>query len=285
MGRLDGKVALISGAAGGQGKAAALLFAREGARIAGCDLNLEGLEETLRLVLAAGGEMIATGPVDLSSFDEAKAWINHAAARFGAIDILYNSAGLTSNNTLDVVAFPIRAAWRHMVKRGGGSIINTGTILARRVVAPPLIRDAIGTGGVPALAPHLAVEGGPHGIRVNTLTPGLIETEATTGFIKDPTNPSHSQIRTSPLGRVGGPEDVASVALFLASDDSRYVTGREIIVDGGQTVGVGMSFGLDPDAAARHDDNRELKDNVALLRRPAVTPRSPAAGWGASVTA
>jgi meso-butanediol dehydrogenase/(S,S)-butanediol dehydrogenase/diacetyl reductase len=259
MGRLDGKVALITGTAGGQGRAAALLFAREGARVIGCDLKVAASEETVALVQRAGGEMIAMAPVDLSVPEQAGRWIDQAVAAFGGLDILYNNAStgrvgpfaslsletwqFTLRNELDLIYLVTRAAWPHLVARGGGSVINTGSIIAARGTDMPMSAHGAAKAGVVALTVHLAIEGGPLGIRVNAVSPGLIATEMFTEHLKDPFDGMHKQVRTSPLGRVGRAEDVAKVALFLASEDSAYVTGTNIVVDGGQTLGVGMSFG------------------------------------------
>lgn len=280
MGRLDEKVALITGVANGQGRAAALLFAREGAKIAGCDIDKEGAEETAEMVRAAGG--IADGrAVDLGSYEDVSAWVDAIAELYGGIDVLYNNAGATKvgpfatgslddyrftmRNGLDVVVFPTRAVWRHLIARGGGAIVNTGTILTHRVTTVPMSLNAAAKGGVAGLAAALAFEGGPHGIRVNTVSPGLIETPPTAPFIRDPTNPLQRQVRSSPLGRVGQPEDVAKVALFLACDDSQYVTGIEIKVDGGQTIGFGASFGgeeFESSGPSNVTINRELQPRV-----------------------
>lgn len=259
MGRLDGKIALITGTAGGQGRAAALLFAREGAKVVGCDLKAAGADETVALVRRAGGQMVSMAPVDLSSPEQAQKWVNDAVAAFGGIDILYNNAStgrvgpfaalsfetwqFTLRNELDLIYLVTRAAWPHLIARGGGSVINTGSIIAAHGTDMPMSAHGAAKGGVLSLTVHLALEGGPRGIRVNAVSPGLIATEMFTEHLKDPFDSMHKQVRTSPLGRVGRAEDVASVALFLASDDSAYVTGMNLIVDGGQSLGIGMSFG------------------------------------------
>jgi len=262
MGRLEGKVALITGTAGGQGRAAALLFAREGAKVVGCDLKVAGSQETVALVREAGGDMIAMAPVDLSQPEQAGRWVSEAVAAFGGIDILYNNAStgrvgpfaslsleswqFTLRNELDLIYLVTRAAWPHLIARGGGSVINTGSIIAAHGTDMPMSAHGAAKAGVIGLTTHLAIEGGPHGIRVNTVSPGLIGTEMFTEHLKDPFDTMHKQVRTSPLGRVGRAQDVAGVALFLASEDSAYVTGVNIVVDGGQTLGVGMSFGRTP---------------------------------------
>jgi NAD(P)-dependent dehydrogenase (short-subunit alcohol dehydrogenase family)/dienelactone hydrolase len=284
-GRLEGKVALITGTGSGQGRAAALLFAKEGALVAGCDLDEKGAQETVRMVEELGGKMFSKAPVDLGSYEETSAWVEESVAQFGGIDILYNNAGGTKagpfmtgsiddyrfnlRNALDVVVFPTRAAWPHLVARGGGSIINTGTIMSRRVIAVPLSMNGSAKGAVSSLAPHLAMEGGPHGIRVNTIIPGLIDTPPTAAYIRDKNSSIQKQVRSSPLGRVGQPEEVASVALFLASDDSAYVTGTEVVVDGGQTIGVGVFFGEEESTST--SSGSEINSRLKRLVRPTAT--------------
>ncbi len=294
MGRLDGKVALITGTAGGQGRAAALLFAREGARVVGCDLKAAGAEETVALVRRAGGQMISMAPVDLSVPEQATRWVNEAAAAFGGIDILYNNASggrvgpfatmsldtwhFVLRNELDLIYLVTQAAWKHLVARGGGSIINTGSIIAAHGTDMPMSAHGAAKGGVVSLTVHLAIEGGPFGIRANAVSPGLIATEMFEEHLKDPFDTMHKQVRTSPLGRVGRAEDVAGVALFLASDDSAYVTGTNIVVDGGQSIGVGMSFGRAPARQGR-PGHSQTPDRAA----EGATGKTEAAGAGAGV--
>ncbi|MEU8718640.1 SDR family NAD(P)-dependent oxidoreductase [Streptomyces sp. NPDC048663] len=243
--RLQGKIALITGTGSGIGRAAALLFAREGAKVAGCDINAERAAETARLVNEAGGDMLSTAPVDLADEEQVTAWVDNAAAHFDGIDILYNNAGFSPagtfeaktpeqwyesmRNEVDVVYFPTHAVWRHM-KHRGGSIISTGSVTAHQTNGTHLSAHGIGKGAVASFAPHLAVEGGPFGIRVNTISPGLTRTNQTGRFITD------KDADRTPLGRVGTPEDIARVALFLASEDAGFVTGANIVVDGGQSV-------------------------------------------------
>jgi NAD(P)-dependent dehydrogenase (short-subunit alcohol dehydrogenase family)/dienelactone hydrolase len=266
MGRLSGKVALITGTAGGQGRAAALAFAREGAKVVGCDIKAEAAEKTVALVRAEGGEMTSMAPVDLSNEEEATRWVNEAAEVYGGVDVLYNNAALgrigplmgmstdawhfTLRHELDVIFFVTRATWPHLVARGGGSIINTGSIIGGRGSDMPMAAHGTGKAGVIGLTRHLALEGGPSGIRANCISPGLIATEMFEQLMKDPNDNLHKQIRTSPLGRVGLAEDVAPLAVFLASDESSYITGANIPVDGGQTLGIGMSFGEAPQAVS-----------------------------------
>ncbi|MGH7907599.1 MAG: SDR family NAD(P)-dependent oxidoreductase [Candidatus Binataceae bacterium] len=253
MGRLDGKIALITGIGGGQGRAAAILFAREGARVIGCDLKTEGAAETLQTVRGAGGEMVSMAPVDLSTEAGAADWVRNAVAAFGAMDILYNNASLprigpfetasaddwyfTIRNELDIIHFVTQAAWRHLIDRGGGSIINTASIAALRAMTfLPQTAHSAAKGGVVALTLQYAGAGAPHRIRANAISPGLIASPATEQFLADPDSGFARKARANPLGRIGYPEDVAKLALFLASDDSSYISGVNIVIDGGQSI-------------------------------------------------
>jgi len=232
MGRLDGKVALISGTARGMGKAAALEFAAQGARVFGCDLDEAGSAETVRLVTKDGGVMAALAPVNLSSAEGAKAWVDAAVERFGGADILYNNASALRNgpltelsdddwhftikNELDIVWYSVRAAWPELVKRGGGSVINVASISARlgaRFVGQ--VPHGSAKGGVLAMTKHLVVVGGPLGIRVNAMLPGLIYTPETARFIDDPDGPLPGILAKLPLGRYGRAEEVAKLRARL----------------------------------------------------------------------
>jgi NAD(P)-dependent dehydrogenase (short-subunit alcohol dehydrogenase family) len=253
-GRLAGKVALITGTGGGMGRAAAVLFASEGARVVGCDINAEGSAQTVELAVKAGGEMTAMAPVDLGDPDAAAAWVDRAAAVYGGIDVLYNNASairmapidelsvadweFTLRNELDTVFFVTRAAWPHLVARGGGSIINVGSIAAMRGVEfVEQNAHSAAKAGCTALTLQFVAEGGKHRIRANTISPGLIHTPATDPVISNPPELFQRMVLDRiPMGRVGRPDDVARVALFLASDESEWISGANIVVDGGLTT-------------------------------------------------
>ncbi|WP_344495766.1 SDR family NAD(P)-dependent oxidoreductase [Nonomuraea monospora] len=250
MGRLAGKVALISGTGQGMGRAAALAFAAEGASVAGCDLDEKTARETTELVEAAGGRMISVAPVDLGTAEGAQTWVRAAADAFGGVDILYNNASalrlgsfpeqpaeewyFTIRNELHLVYESTRAAWPHLVARGGGVVLNVASIAAHRG-AMFVGQSAHGAakGGVAAFTRHLVVAGSRHGIRCNVISPGPIKTPATGGFFDEPEGPAKSVLNTIPAGRAGEPEDVARLAVFLASDDASFINGADILIDGG----------------------------------------------------
>jgi NAD(P)-dependent dehydrogenase (short-subunit alcohol dehydrogenase family) len=252
MGRLAGKAALITGIGGGMGREAALRFAAEGARVVGCDLNPETLEETVALVRAHGGEITGHGGIDLSDPDAAASWIADAAAAYDGIDILYNNAGiqrfapidelavadweLNVRGELSIVFYAVRAAWAHL-KKGGGVIVNIGSIAGTRGVEfmPQNVHGAA-KAGVINLTQQLAVEGGPHGIRAVCISPGFIETPATRFLVDDPPPAMKATWDRIPLRRTGVPSDIVNAAVFLASDEATWITGVNLVVDGGGSV-------------------------------------------------
>jgi len=253
MGRLDGKVALITGTAGGQGAAAARVFAAEGARVVGCDLDDERARAVAAEVGGSGGWMRAYAPVDLGDPAAAAGWVGEAVSVAGGIDILYNNASaprvgpfaemtwddwrFTQRNELDLIFTVTSAAWPHLVAGGGGVIINTASVSAHR--GATFIEQAAhgaAKGGVLAITRHLSASGARHNIRANSISPGLIVTPQIEPFLDEPGHPVHEMLHSHPLGRLGQPEDVAHVALFLASDDAAYLNAVDIIVDGGQSL-------------------------------------------------
>lgn len=252
-GRLEGKAVLVTGTGGGIGRATALVCAREGAHVIGGDLHPEPSAETVELVRAAGGRMDAIAPVDLATESGARQWIDEAVTVAGGIDVLVNNASsirfgsfeelsyqdwsYTIRNELDIVFLVTKAAWPHLMTRGGGSVVNVGSIVATRG-AWFMAQNAHGAakGGVLALGSQLVVEGGPHGIRVNTVSPAMTETPHTSAMLLDPNGPAEQILSRVPLRRWGQAEDVANAILFLAGDESRHVSGANIPVDGGAAV-------------------------------------------------
>ena len=251
-GRLADRVALITGTAGGQGRAAALLFAAEGATVVGCDLDGAGNDETRRLVEAAGGSMIAAGPVDLGDPDAAEAWVSSAVEAFGRIDILYNNAAsvrfapllsgidnwrFAVRNELDLVYYVCRAAWPHLT-RPGASVINTSSNIALRGIrSMPAVAHAATKAAIIGLGRQLAIEGAPEGIRVNTIIPGLVRSPATEPVLAlGADGPLGAVVDAIPLARPGECTEIAHLALFLASPESSYMTAAELVIDGGHSA-------------------------------------------------
>ncbi|MGW2830279.1 SDR family NAD(P)-dependent oxidoreductase [Streptomyces sp. NPDC001286] len=249
MKRLDGKVALISGTARGQGRAAALRFAAEGALVVGGDLLHEHALDTQRLIAREGGTALTPGPLDVTDEDSVRAWTEEAVEAFGAIDIVYANAGavrfgaiadqpyedfaFTLRAELDSVWLTVRAAWPHLVRSRGcvltvGSTAGlTGSLTNQRTA------HSASKGAVIALTRQLAAEGAPHGIRANCVSPGMIDTDGTRGDLLADYHPMRDIARHIPLGRVGLPDEVVNAAVFLASDEAAYVTGANLVVDGG----------------------------------------------------
>ena len=251
-GRLAGKATFITGTAGGQGRAAAELFAAEGAHVVGCDLDAAGAAETVELVEAAGGRITSIAPVDLADPDAATAWIEAGVEAAGRIDVLYNNASgprvgpweeftwddwrATLHNELDLIFTVTKAAWDHLASTRG-TIINTASISAYRgAIFIEQAAHGAAKGGVLSITRHLAASGAKHGIRANSISPGLIATNQIEPFLEEEGHPVHEEAAGHPLGRIGRPEDVARVALFLASDDAGYLNAIDIVCDGGASV-------------------------------------------------
>lgn len=247
--KLQDKVVLITGTGGGMGRAAALRFAAEGAKVIGCDLKAEDNRETASLVQQQGGVIHTMEPVDLGDSVQAKQWIEDAAAIHGRIDILYNNASaahfapiesfpiedwqFTIRNELDIVFYTTRFAWSYLQKQGG-IIINTGSVAGINGSGPGGSAHAACKGAVIALTKQLAAEGAPDNIRVVTISPGFIETPGTADFLLN-TEIREALIADNMIKRVGQVDDIAGVAVFLATEDAAFITGTNIVVDGGKT--------------------------------------------------
>ncbi len=248
-GRLEGKVVLVTGTGGGQGRSAALRFAAEGAVVVGCDIAAPGAEETVELVTAAGGSM-TSATVDLTDEDAAAGWVAQTVARHGRVDVLYANAATTRfspieqlevpewsfvlRHELDVVYLPVKHCWPHLRRSPGASVVLVGSTAGLRgSMTNARAAHSVTKGGIIALARQLAAEGAPYGIRVNCVSPGMIRTPATEGDLLAPGHPMRAIAEHIPLGRIGRPEEVVSAALFLASDEASYITGANLVVDGG----------------------------------------------------
>lgn len=258
-GRLAGKVALITGTADGQGRAAAQLFAAEGARVVGCDLKTELALETVELVRRAGGQMVSMQPLNLSDEAQVKAWMEFAVAEFGDFDILYNNASGVRGGTVEslsredwdwnianemtLIFLAVKHALPVFKRRGGGVILNTGSIAGMLSTAMPgnlpgnFVHN-VSKAAVIRMTEHMSVELSPLNIRVNTVSPGLIDTPATRPLFGDGFLEAFEQ--SALIRRAGQPMDIALAALYLCSDEASFVTGINLPVDGGWTAGGGV---------------------------------------------
>ena len=249
--RLSGKVCVITGTGGSIGRAAAVAFAREGASVVGCDVTVAAAEVTAETVRAQGGSMISVQPCRLTQPSECLALVDRAVREYGRIDVLFNLAAASYFNWLeditdaewdrvrreevDLVFFLTRAAWPHL-KASHGVVVNTASLNALiSFKTLPSLAHTTAKAGIIGMTRQLAMEGREHGIRANSISPGLIETNQTREQLKDPEWAS-AMLGKTLLGRLGRPEEVANVALFLASEESSYVTGVDIVIDGGMKV-------------------------------------------------
>ena len=249
--KLANKVAIITGAGSGMGKCAALLFASEGAKIGAADIAEDAVKQTVSEITKQGGEAIAIR-TDVSKGPDVERMVNETVAKFGKLDIIYNNAGIEgdsaflSNMTEEqfdrVIAINLRGVWLgmkyalpHMMKQRSGSIINTASI-AGLVAIKGGTAYAAAKAGVIAMTRVAALEYGRYNIRANAICPGAIETPMAERIRAGATPNPRAIKRISVLERMAQPEEIAKVALFLASDDASFATGAPFIIDGGWTV-------------------------------------------------
>src|SRR5277367_1769291 len=250
MGRLDGKVCVITGAGGGMGRDASILFTEEGAKVCAADVNLAAAEETASL---CNGNAFALG-VDVAVEDQVAGMMAATAERFGGIDVLYNNAGISPDDDASILDTTVEAWQRvqdvntkgvflcckhgipYLRRRGGGSVINVASFVAILGAATSQISYTASKGAVLSMSRELAVQFAREGIRVNALCPGPVETPLLLNIFGD--NPAALERRRVhwPTGRLAKPREIVNGALFLASDESSYVNGATFLVDGGLTA-------------------------------------------------
>ena len=253
MGKLEGKIAVITGAGAGIGRASALLFAREGASVVVADLDSGAGEETVAHIEREGGKALLV-QVDVVESAEVERMIRITVETFGRVDVLFNNAGVNFaatvvditdeiwSRSLDVNLKGVMLGCRHaipeMLKSGGGSIINTASMLGL-VASPRQAPYAAAKGAVVMLTRQVAIDYAQRNIRVNCLCPSEVNTEMNRRFIEQSPDPEATLRRVLarvPMDRMAEPEEIAAAALFLASDDSSYITGVALPVDGGLTA-------------------------------------------------
>lgn len=249
--RLRGKVALITGVATGMGREAVLTFTRHGAKVIGCDY-VESGQEIVDLAVAEGGDAIFL-KCDVTDEQQVEATVKQGVQHYGKLDVLYNNAGigpptdgLVTELALDVFEWVMRVnvtgvflcskyAFPHLVANGGGSVINVASIGGLKGGdAIPITAYGTSKAAVLGLTKQLAVQFAKHKVRVNAVCPGPIDTPILDPFLTDPVVKSRFSDEI-PIGRMGVPADVVNLCLYLASDESSFVTGSWIVIDGGIT--------------------------------------------------
>jgi NAD(P)-dependent dehydrogenase (short-subunit alcohol dehydrogenase family) len=249
MGRLDGKVAVITGAAGGIGREATLLFSSEGASVCVADVAEEQGEQT-----AAQAREAFFHKLDVTDPESVQEMYRATAERYGGIDVLYNNAGIMPADDASILETDVDAWQRvqdvntkgvylcckhgipHLVARGGGSVINVASFVALVGAATSQISYTASKGAVLSMSRELAVEFARQGVRVNALCPGPVETPLLMRLLSETAGALERRLVHIPIGRLAQAKEIAQGALFLASDDSSYVTGSTFLVDGGITA-------------------------------------------------
>ncbi|CAJ62699.1 MULTISPECIES: SDR family NAD(P)-dependent oxidoreductase [Frankia] len=254
-GSLKGKIVLITGTGSGMGRAGALRFAAAGATVVGADLNAEGNAETEALVTAAGGRMLGTAPVDLGDYAACKRWVDAAVRTHGRIDVLWNNASacvfatieamtveqwdFSIRNELSIVFLVTKAAWPHLTASAGAGadarpvVINTASV-AGHGGGPGGIAHSATKAAVLAMTHVIAAEGAPYGIRAVSISPGAMDTPGSAEQLALP-GAREALLSHALVPRLGDPDEVARAAVFLASADASFITGADLLVDGGLT--------------------------------------------------
>lgn len=251
--RLADKVTIITGAGGGMGRVAAETFAREGAKVVVAEYGEAAGNETVEIIRATGGEATFVR-ADVSKEADAKAMVDHAVATYGRLDCLYNNAGImpeADHSVIDtdvavwdqVMAVNVRGVFLGckyaipaMEASGGGSIINIASFVAILGCSVPQDAYTASKGALLSLTRSLAVQFGPKGIRTNAICPGPVETPLLMDWLVKDEEAKRIRLARNPSGRFGKPEEIVYMALYLASDESRWTNGAQLVVDGGITV-------------------------------------------------
>ena len=252
--RLQGKVALVTGSGSGIGRGCALMFARHGAQVMGTDINASSAAQTLALAHEEALSFDSVQPIDLTSPADVQSLIERTVERFGRIDVLVNAGAWgafewienmdyerhwqkTLASELSSVFLTCKAAWPHLKASGAASIINLASANASVALeGSPALAHCAGKGGVLAMTRQLAMEGAPHSIRANTISPGMTVTSATKPVLETIAEIREAARRKTMLSRFGEPEDIAWAAIYLASGESSWVTGADFSIDGGATA-------------------------------------------------
>jgi len=253
MGKLEGKVAVITGAGSGIGQAIALIFARQNAQVCSADKNMSNAEATAHTITQEGGQAIAI-QVDVSSYSSVHTLAQQVFAKFGRVDILVNDAGIghvgsivecTEDEWDTVMAVNVKGVYLccyffipHMLTKGEGNIINIASVLGLGGVPKRAVYSA-SKGAIIALTRQMAIEYAGDNIRVNCISPGTVNTPWVERLLAEKSDPKAARQRLidrHPLGRLGTADEIAHAALYLASSESAFVTGTNLVIDGGASA-------------------------------------------------